>query len=51
MGVELEDQGFARLIEGSDISHDEIKRRALHDWYLTADEAVERKLVAAIVQL
>lgn len=50
IGVQLEDHGFARLIEGTAISLDEIRHRALHNWYLTADEAIERKLVAGVIE-
>ena len=50
IGVQLEDHGFARLIEGTDISLDEIRDRALHNWYLTAGEAMERKLVAGVIE-
>lgn len=45
----IEEQTFRRLLDGSDIGLDELYERALHNWYLTADEALKRGLVAAIV--
>jgi len=48
-GVALEVENFERLIAGSDVSMDELLEKALHNWYLPAEEAVERKLVAAII--
>ena len=48
-GLKLEAQGFRRLIEGSDVTLDELWERAVHSWYLPAAEALERGLVAGIV--
>lgn len=48
-GCRLEEKGFARLIEGSDIPLHEVKERGLHNWYLTAQEALDRGLVAALL--
>ena len=48
-GIELENAGFAQLIEGSDVTLDEIIRKAACSWYLPAAEAVRRGLAAAIV--
>jgi hypothetical protein len=49
LGVKLEEEGFERLIAGSDIGMEELLEKALHNWYVTTDEALERKLVAAII--
>jgi hypothetical protein len=49
LGVKLEEEGFQRLIAGSDIGMDELLEKALHNWYVTTDEALERGLVAAII--
>jgi len=49
VGIALEERGFRKLIEGSDIGLDELFEKALHDWYLTAEEAVKRRLIAGIV--
>ena len=48
-GVELEEVGFRRLIEGSSVTFDEVVRKATSSWYVTAEEAFERGLVGALV--
>ena len=48
-GLRLERTGFERLIEGSDISLEEIETQTIGDWYLTAGEALQRGLVAGLV--
>jgi ATP-dependent protease ClpP protease subunit len=49
MGIRTEREGFAALIEGTDISEDEIRKRTETDWYLTAEEALARGLVAGLL--
>ena len=46
--IELEDNGFRRLIDGCDIGLEELREKAQSNWYLTAQEAAERGLVAGI---
>ena len=48
VGIASEREPFCRLIEGSDIGEDEIWEKALHNWYLDADEALSRGMVAGI---
>lgn len=48
-GIELEEANFRRLVEGSRVPLDELLEKALYNWYVCADEAVERGLVAGIV--
>jgi ATP-dependent Clp protease, protease subunit len=48
-GLRLEERGFAELIKGSDVSADEIARRAYGGWYLAAAEALSRGLVAGLI--
>lgn len=48
-GVELEKENFERLIEGSDVTMDELLEKALYNWYVPAEEALKRGLVAGIV--
>lgn len=48
-GIRLEEENFRRLIEQSDVALDELLEKALYNWYVSADEALERKLVAALV--
>lgn len=49
LGLELEREGFEELIAGSKIGLDELYERAPHNWYMRAQEALDRGLVAAIV--
>ena len=48
LGVELEEKGFERLIAGTDVGMDELLEKALHNWYVPAEEARKRRLVAGI---
>jgi ATP-dependent protease ClpP protease subunit len=48
LGLELEVDNFKRLIEGSDVSLDEVTEKALYNWYVPAEEALERGLIAGI---
>ena len=48
-GLRLEEQGFAELIDGTNVDAEEITRRAYSGWYLTAEEALSRGLVAGLV--
>ena len=48
-GISLEEENFERLIKGTDISMDELLEKALYNWYVPAEEAAERGLIAGIV--
>ena len=48
VGLDLEKEHFRRLIEGSDVTMDELWEKALHNWYLAPEEAVARGLVGGI---
>jgi hypothetical protein len=48
-GIALERSEFAKLIEGSDITRDEIEARTIGNWYITAADALSRGLVAGVV--
>jgi hypothetical protein len=47
-GEDIEAGNFRRLIEGSDIAMDELWHEALHNWYMPADQALSRGLVAGV---
>lgn len=49
LGIKLEEEGFERLIRGSDIEFDEIVHHSRFNWYVRASEALERGLVAGLV--
>lgn len=43
--LELEDENFENLIRGSNLSLDEVKQRSTSNWYLTAKQALDYRLV------
>lgn len=47
--ITIQEEGFRNLIEGSDISFDEVRQRAPSNWYVEAQEAKDRRLVEAII--
>lgn len=49
LGIRLEREGFEELIEGSDVTLDELQKKTLDNWYVTAEEALERRLVAGLL--
>ncbi|WP_296820467.1 hypothetical protein [Brevundimonas sp.] len=49
-GEVLQRKGFEDLAAGSKLSADEVERRALENWYLKADEALELGLVGGIFE-
>ncbi|HEY9216570.1 MAG TPA: ATP-dependent Clp protease proteolytic subunit [Phenylobacterium sp.] len=48
-GLRLQAQGFRDLISGSDVSEAELAEKVETNWYLSADEALARRLVAGVV--
>ena len=48
-GQRLEREGFEAIVAGSDIGIDEICEKALTAWYVPAEEALERRLVAGLI--
>jgi ATP-dependent protease ClpP protease subunit len=48
-GIALETENFERLISGSDVDIEELRAKALYNWYVPATEALERGLIAGIV--
>lgn len=49
-GIALEKEHFARPIEGSDVTMDELLEKALYNWYMAAEDALARGLIAGIVE-
>jgi ATP-dependent Clp protease, protease subunit len=49
VGLAHEEENFRRLIDDCDISMDELCEKALHNWYLPADQALKRGLVAGLI--
>jgi ATP-dependent protease ClpP protease subunit len=48
-GKRIQNHNFSQLIEGSNVSLEEILERAQTGWYITAQEAYERQLIEAIL--
>jgi len=48
-GIELEREGFCELIEGSDVSFNEVTKKAVTNWYVPAQEALDRRLIAGLI--
>jgi len=49
VGLHHEEENFRRLIEDSDVEFDEVCGKSVHSWYLSAEEALKRRLVAGLV--
>ncbi len=49
IGIELEEEGFKELIEGSDVDFEEIVHHSRFNWYLRAEEALKRGLVSGLL--
>ena len=47
--IEIQNEGFASLILGSQVTMDEVLRRAPSNWYIEANEAVSLGLVEAVL--
>ena len=48
-GLRVQNEGFARLVEGTDVSYEEVLQKASTGWYVSAQEALDRRLVAGIL--
>lgn len=49
-GIKLEQTNFERLIAGTKVTMDELLEKALFNWYLSADQALDHGLIAGIVE-
>lgn len=47
--IAIQNEGFANLINGSNISMDDVLRRAPENWYLEAQDALAAGLVASVL--
>ncbi|MFN3931433.1 MAG: peptidase S14 [Brevundimonas sp.] len=48
-GLRIERAGFKQLIEGSDVALEELEKQTIGDWYLTSEQALERRLIAGLI--
>jgi ATP-dependent protease ClpP protease subunit len=47
--IAIQNEGFENLIRGSQVTMDEVLRRAPGNWYLEAQEALELGLIAGVI--
>ena len=47
--IQIEEEGFHALCDGSDVEFEEIRKKAPDNWYIPADEALERGLIAEVI--
>jgi ATP-dependent protease ClpP protease subunit len=47
--IAIQNEGFANLVRGSDVSLEEVVKRAINNWYIGADEAVSLGIVRAVI--
>jgi len=47
--IRIEEEGFANIVAGSQVTMDEVRDRAHHDWYVVASEAMALGLIAGVV--
>ena len=47
--ITIQNEGFANLVMGSQVTLDEVKKRAPENWYLEANEAAALGLVTAVL--
>jgi len=47
--IRIEEEGFADLVRGSDISFETVRERAPENWYIEAEEARDLKLVLDVI--
>lgn len=47
--IAIQNEGFANLILGSNVAMEEVLERAPENWYLEANEALARGLIAAVL--
>lgn len=48
-GLRVEREGFEAFVNGSDVSLEEVEEKAPFNWYIGAQEALDRRLVAGLV--
>lgn len=47
--IRIQEEGFANLVAGSSVSFEDVRERARSNWYVEAAEAVELRLVEAVI--
>lgn len=49
LGLRVQTWDFKALIEGSDVKLEELEQCAMENWYIDADEALRRGLIAGVI--
>jgi ATP-dependent protease ClpP protease subunit len=47
--IQIQNEGFENLIRGSQVTMDEVLKKAPNDWYIEAQEAQQLGLIAAVI--
>jgi ATP-dependent protease ClpP protease subunit len=47
--IDIEDRGFEAMVDGSDVSLDEVREKAPDNWYLPCEEAAKRGIIAGVI--
>ncbi len=47
--IDIEEEGFRAIVEGSQVSFDEVREKAPENWYIGAEEARDRGLVLDVI--
>jgi hypothetical protein len=47
--IEIQNEGFGNVVRGSDVTMDEVLEKAPANWYIEAEEALRRGLIAGVV--
>jgi ATP-dependent protease ClpP protease subunit len=47
--IAIQNEGFENLVRGSDVTMEELLGRATSNWYIEAQEALHRKLIAGVI--
>lgn len=47
--IQLEEDGFRDIVEGSQVDFAEAREKAPNNWYIPCEEAAERGIIAGVV--
>ena len=47
--IDIEEQGFREIVDGSEVPFEEVRDKAPDNWYLGCEEAAERGLIAGVI--
>ena len=47
--IAIEEAGFRKIVEGSDVDFDELRDKAPDNWYIPCEEAQQRGLIAEVI--